>query len=111
MFSDRIFDSSVERASPNLAAAPDGPKTRPWLSRKASSITSFSVAATNCERSSADGALQVVVGGRDHPHVSAYLTCPADTLKLMLLQNPQEGNLGFGWKLSDFVQEERAAIC
>jgi len=36
MFNDRIFDSSVERAIPSLAAAPDGPKTRPWLSRKAS---------------------------------------------------------------------------
>src|ERR1700752_3811281 len=23
----------------------------------------------------------------------------------MLLQNPQEGNLGLGWKFSDFIQE------
>src|SRR5258708_35499202 len=50
MFSDRIFISSVDRAIPSLAAAPDGPNTRPWLSRRASSIISFSLAASFCER-------------------------------------------------------------
>jgi hypothetical protein len=50
MFSNRIFESSVDRAMPSLAAAPEGPNTRPWLSRRASSITSFSVAATFWER-------------------------------------------------------------
>ena len=50
MFSDRIFESSVDRAMPSLTAAPEGPNTRPWLSRRASSITSFSVAATFSER-------------------------------------------------------------
>src|ERR1700719_3972673 len=50
MFSDRIFISSVDRAIPSLAAAPDGPNTRPWLSRRACSIISFSVAASFCER-------------------------------------------------------------
>src|SRR5258708_38779758 len=50
MLSDRIFDSSVERAIPSLAAAPDCPKTRPWLSRKASSITSVSLAASINEK-------------------------------------------------------------
>jgi hypothetical protein len=29
IFSARIFDSSVDRAIPSLAAAPDGPNTRP----------------------------------------------------------------------------------
>jgi hypothetical protein len=50
------------------------------------------------ERPSADGGLQVTVRGCDHPDVSAYWTRPADTFKLMLLQNTQEGNLGLGWK-------------
>ncbi len=63
------------------------------------------------ERPSADSSLHVTVRGCDHPNVSAYRVCPADTLKLMLLQNTQEGNLGLGWKFSDFVQEERTAIC
>ena len=49
--------------------------------------------------------------GCDHPNVSAYRACPAATFKLMLLQNTQEGNLSLGWKFSDFVQEERTAIC
>ena len=35
---ERIFDSRVDRGIPNLAAAPDGPDTRPVLSRRAASI-------------------------------------------------------------------------
>ena len=38
----RIFDSSVERGMHNLAAAPDGPNTRPPVARSASSIIAFS---------------------------------------------------------------------
>src|SRR5258708_31526168 len=49
MLSDRIFDSSVDRAIPNLAAAPDGPNIRPWDDRSASSMISLSVAATFAE--------------------------------------------------------------
>jgi len=50
ILSDRIFDSSVDRAIPSLAAAPVGPNIRPWHSRRASSMISFSVAATFSER-------------------------------------------------------------
>ena len=35
ILSDRIFDSRVDRAIPSLAAAPEGPNTRPWHSRRA----------------------------------------------------------------------------
>src|ERR1700733_3842650 len=42
IFSDRIFDSSVERGIPNLTAAPLGPDTRPRVSFSAASIISFS---------------------------------------------------------------------
>ena len=42
ILSDRIFDSTVDRGMPSIAAAPEGPKTRPALSRKAASIISFS---------------------------------------------------------------------
>ena len=42
ILSDRIFDSSVDRAIPSLAAALNGPNTRPWLSRRAASMISFS---------------------------------------------------------------------
>jgi hypothetical protein len=50
------------------------------------------------ERPSADSGLQVTVRCVDHPDVSVYWTRPANTFKLMLLQNTQEGNLGLGWK-------------
>src|SRR5215469_176957 len=49
--SERIFDSSVDRGMPSLAAAPDGPNTRPLLTRKAASIISFCSAARFRERS------------------------------------------------------------
>jgi hypothetical protein len=63
------------------------------------------------ERPSADSGLQVTVRCVDHPDVRMYWTRPANTFKLMLLQNTQEGNLGLGWKFSDFVQEARTAVC
>src|SRR6202040_2529815 len=44
IFSDRIFDSRVDRGIPNLTAAPVGPNIRPRLSFKAASIISFSCA-------------------------------------------------------------------
>jgi hypothetical protein len=58
-----------------------------------------------------DSSLQITVRRCDHPNVSAYWTRPADTFKLMLLQNTEERDLGLGWKFSDFIQEERTAIC
>jgi hypothetical protein len=42
IFNDLIFDSSVVRGMPNLAAAPVGPNTRPQLAFRASSIMFFS---------------------------------------------------------------------
>src|SRR6266849_5292678 len=63
------------------------------------------------ERASADGGLQVTIGGCNHPNVSADSTSAADTLKLMLLQNTKQSNLSLNWKFSDFVEENRASIC
>ena len=37
-------------------------------------------------------------------------TSAADTLKLVLLQNTQQSDLSLGWKFSDFVEEDCAAI-
>src|SRR5258708_1998410 len=45
IFSARILDSSVERGIRRRAAAPEGPKTRPPVARKASSTIAFSCAA------------------------------------------------------------------
>src|SRR5580658_4038189 len=45
IFSDLIFDSRVDPGIPSLAAAPDEPATRPPHSRRATSISSFSVEA------------------------------------------------------------------
>src|SRR6266481_3547083 len=42
IFSDLIFDSKVDRGIPSLAAAPDGPYTRPLHSLSAASIIAFS---------------------------------------------------------------------
>src|ERR1700752_1172037 len=56
------------------------------------------------ERPSADSGLQVTVCGGDQSHVSGDSMTAADTFKLMLLQNPQEGDLGLSWKFSDFIE-------
>src|SRR5258708_23597853 len=63
------------------------------------------------ERASADGSLQVTIGGCNHPNVSADSTGAADSLKLMLLQTTQQCDLSLGCKFSDFVEEKRASIC
>jgi hypothetical protein len=42
IFSDSIFDSSIDAGTPNLAAAPDGPDTRPAHSVNAASMIVFS---------------------------------------------------------------------
>jgi len=52
----------------------------------------------------ADGGLQVAVGAAITRTSARFADC-RDTLKLVLLQNTQEGNLGLSWKLSDFVEE------
>src|SRR5258706_14535600 len=46
IFSALIFDSSVDRGMPNLAAAPVGPNTRPRLAFRASSMMFFSCASS-----------------------------------------------------------------
>src|ERR1700759_117223 len=46
-----IFESKVDRAIPNLAAAPEGPKTRPRDSVRAASIACFSSSAILCRSS------------------------------------------------------------
>src|SRR5580704_6030026 len=50
IFSALIFDSRVVAGTPSLAAAPDGPDTRPWHSRKASSIKAFSSSVRRFKR-------------------------------------------------------------
>ncbi len=51
IFSERIFDSSVDRAIPSWTAAPLGPETRPPVSFRAASIIFFSCAfSPRCER-------------------------------------------------------------
>lgn len=46
IFSDLIFDSNVDRGTPNLTAAPVAPDTRPRLPFRASSIIFFSCASS-----------------------------------------------------------------
>src|SRR6516164_2281554 len=62
------------------------------------------------EGSCVDSCLQVAVGGGDNTHVNGDGLIPADALKLALLQYTQQGNLRFGGKISDLVEEEGAAF-
>src|SRR5437764_10814974 len=49
ILSDLIFESRVDRGMPSLAAAPEGPDTRPLVSTKVASILSFSRATSSSE--------------------------------------------------------------
>src|SRR5260370_328229 len=85
MFSDRIFDSSVERAIPSFAAPLDGPKPRLWLSRKAASITSVSLAPSINEKCGL------------HPNLVSRGCCDSQLLsteKSWLSQQPRDTRLG-----------------
>ena len=64
-----IFDSSVDDGIPSLAAAPEGPATRPLLSANAASIVSF-------WRS-----MSFPAGGRDRGHGGAAGYLPDHTLE------------------------------
>src|SRR5271169_3261695 len=50
IFNALIFVSKVDRGMPSLAAAPEGPYTRPSHSRKAASIAAFSCAGERLKR-------------------------------------------------------------
>ena len=60
------------------------------------------------ERPRSDGSLQVAVRGGNYPNIRPDGSSRADTLKLALLQDPQESDLGLGRKLSDLVEEDCA---
>src|SRR5713101_2892212 len=62
------------------------------------------------ERARGDGSLQIAVSGCNHPDVSLDGSNCTDALKLVLLKNTQESDLGFGRKLSDLVEEDRASF-
>jgi hypothetical protein len=62
------------------------------------------------ERARSDGSLQVAVSGGNHPNISSDGYSRTNALKLVLLQNTQEGDLGLGRKLSDLIEEDRASF-
>ena len=68
MFIDRIFDSRVDGGMPSLAAAPEGPETRPLVSAKA---------APTLSRSSIENLLKGACAGasnwKDSPESQLFL--------------------------------------
>src|SRR5229473_6381650 len=62
------------------------------------------------EPARSDGSLQIAVRSSNHPDIGLDGSSSTDALKLVFLQNTQERNLGLGWKLSDFVEEDRASF-
>src|ERR1700753_1916909 len=62
------------------------------------------------ECSGCNGSLQIAIGCGDDAHVCTDDLGAANTLKLTLLQNPQESDLRLGRKLTDFVEKECASF-
>src|SRR5215469_3647497 len=58
-----------------------------------------------------DGALQVPIGSRNHSHISPNRLISTHELKLTLLQDSQESNLGLRRKVSYFVQKDGSSLC
>src|SRR5215813_8424317 len=56
-----------------------------------------------------DELVEVLVGGRDDPGVRGNGLGPADSFKLLLLQDPQELDLQGRVHLPDLVQKKRSA--
>ena len=55
-------------------------------------------------------ALQVAIGGGDHPHVRANRLASAHALEFPLLQNAQQRDLSFRGQLADFIQKDGASF-
>ncbi len=53
---------------------------------------------------------QITIGRRDDSNVDSDRLCSTDSLKLSLLQDSQERDLGVGRKFTYFIQKDRAAI-
>ena len=53
---------------------------------------------------------QVTVGRRDNSNIDSNRLCSSDSLELSLLQNSQERDLCVGWKFTDLIKEDRAAV-
>src|SRR5262249_20962217 len=62
------------------------------------------------ESPGAHGLLQIAIGRRDHPHVHTDRLVAADRLELLLLEYPQQLDLGLEWQLADLVEEDRAVV-
>src|SRR6202035_819558 len=62
------------------------------------------------EHARSDGSLQVTIRGSNHPNIDWDRSSGADAFKFVFLKNTQESDLGLGWKLSDFIQENRASF-
>ena len=58
----------------------------------------------------ADGLIQVSIRGRDDADVDADRLAASDRFELLLLEDAQQLHLCVEGQLSDFVQEERAAV-
>src|SRR5579872_278150 len=57
-----------------------------------------------------DISFQITVGGRDNTHINSHRSPTTHGLKLLLLENTQQLDLGIRREFSHFVQEERASI-
>ncbi|OPZ60721.1 MAG: hypothetical protein BWY87_00296 [Deltaproteobacteria bacterium ADurb.Bin510] len=62
------------------------------------------------EAAGAHHGLEVAVGGADHAHIDLDGAAAAYAFDLLVLQHPQQPDLGLGGQLTDFVQEDRAPV-
>src|ERR1700676_355476 len=56
------------------------------------------------------GDFQVLVGGRDDPHIHCDLAVSSQTVVRSAVQHSQQLDLNMGWQFADFIQEERSLV-
>ena len=78
--------------------------------RRLQSQYAQAVVKVSAETAARDGTVEVVVGGGDDPHVDPDLLVAAEALDAPLLQEPQQRGLAFHRQITDFVEEQRAAV-
>src|SRR5436309_3333977 len=63
------------------------------------------------ERATRYGALEIAVRGGEDTHIDGNRMTAPQPFDLPFLEHAQQGDLGLGGELPDFVQEDRAAVC
>ena len=62
------------------------------------------------ENALADPTFQILMGGRDHPHINVDRMVATHAVEITFRKHPQQPGLEFGRHIADFIEKQRAAV-